>query len=362
MNIKFLIRDLKIEGVQIVVIRLAKVLQHYGHQVEIITLFDDVKLPNITDLNIRCLNIPPGTQGVNNIFPYFKAWYDEGNEFDFLFAPHSESIKVISRIDDQRLIPYIHNSDEQSYNRRSFFKKLRYKHRIKKRLKNKHVVVVSQGIHAFTQKCCGNKILSNNVLYNPFCIQEIKSLAQQPLTAEVPDDFILFVGRLEKQKRIDRLLRAFARLKNQSTKLLIMGEGVLYDDLRNLVDELNLNQRVIFTAFEANPYPVMKAAKCLVLTSDHEGFGNVLVESLAAGTPALSVNCPSGPSEILTGELSQYLINSYDEQVIADHLDTVLSETPSCDLSVGYDKFDEAKVYQSFMEIMSRIRHSNNVN
>ncbi|QXO17262.1 glycosyltransferase [Vibrio ostreae] len=355
MNIKFLIRDLKIEGVQIVVIRLAKVLQHYGHEVEILTLFDDVKLPQTSGLKIRCLNIPHGTQGVDRIFPYFKAWFDENNDFDFLFAPHSESIKVISRIDDQRLIPYIHNSDEQSYNRRSLFKKLRYKHRIKKRLKNKHVVVVSNGIHAFTEKCCGKKILSNNVLYNPFCIQEIQALAQAPLQSELPDEFILFVGRLEKQKRIDRLLKAFSLLKNQTAKLLIMGEGVLYEDLRKLVDELQLNERVIFTAFECNPYPIMKAAKCLILTSDHEGFGNVLVESLATGTPALSVNCPSGPSEILTGELSQYLINSYDEGVIAQHLDSVLSQAPSCDLTEGYKKFDEAKVYQSFMETMTRI-------
>lgn len=354
MNIKFLIRDLRIEGVQIVILRLAKLLQHFGHNIEIITLFNRSQLPIDSNLPVIRLNIPEDKIKIRDIAPYFDEWYKSSGEFDFLLAPHSESIKLIEKYNDQRLIPYIHNSDKASFENRSFFKRLKYKYKLRKRLKNKRILCVSNGIKQFIDKCCGNAILSNHVLYNPFNIEEIKALSLEEHKYLEFCDYLLFIGRLEKQKRVDRLLKAFSLIKNKNVKLCIVGEGRLYNELTSLAAELNVAERVIFTDFTKNPYPVIKLAKCLILTSDHEGFGNVLVESLILGTPALSVNCPSGPDEILTGELSRYLINSYDESIIAQHIDKFLEDNEKPDLSIGYNKFTQEVIYQSFMDIVSQ--------
>ncbi|MGI3027241.1 glycosyltransferase, partial [Vibrio cholerae] len=91
-----------------------------------------------------------------------------------------------------------------------------------------------------------------------------------------------------------------------------------------------------------------------VLTSDHEGLPTVIIEALILGTVALSLTCPSGPDEILTGELSKYLIHSYDEHVIAEHIDALLEVKSIPDLSVGYEKFTAEQVYQSFMAIAAQ--------
>lgn len=353
MNIKFLIRDLKIEGVQVVTVRLARLLQAKGHDVEIITLFHDIELPQLDDLTISCLDIPTPVRCERTMLTRFKAWYHDA-EFDYLIAPHSESIKLIAHFSDSRLIPFIHNSDECSYNQRSFFKRFRYRTRLAKRLKGKHVISVSESIRKFTTQCCGGRLLSANVLYNPFDVETIRHYACEKEGLTIPEEYVLFVGRLEKQKRVDRLLNAFSCVKNPTIKLVILGEGSLELALKRQAEQLNLGERVLFKKFDTNPYPIIKEAKAVVLTSDHEGLPTVIIEALILGTVALSVNCPSGPDEILTGELSKYLIHSYDEHIIAEHIDALLEEKSIPDLSVGYEKFTGEQVYQSFMAIAAQ--------
>ncbi|EKO3382062.1 glycosyltransferase [Vibrio fluvialis] len=353
MNIKFLIRDLKIEGVQVVTVRLARLLKAKGHDVEIITLFNDIELPKLEDLTISCLDIPIPERCEKTMLDRFKAWY-KGAKFDYLIAPHSESIKLIAHFSDSRLIPFIHNSDEYSYNQRSFFKRFRYRVRLAKRLKGKHVISVSESIRAFTTQCCGDRILSANVLYNPFDIEAIRHCACEKEGLAAQEEYLLFVGRLEKQKRVDRLLTSFSYVKNPSIKLVILGEGSLEQKLKIQAEELNLGERVEFKKFDTNPYPIIKGAKAVILTSDHEGLPTVIIEALILGIPALSVNCPSGPDEILTGDLSKYLIHSYDEKVIAERIDALLEDRDIPDLSAGYEKFTEEKVYQSFMTIVEQ--------
>jgi glycosyltransferase involved in cell wall biosynthesis len=66
-----------------------------------------------------------------------------------------------------------------------------------------------------------------------------------------------------------------------------------------LVVELNLEEKVVFLGFQENPFPYIKHAKFKVLTSDWEGFALVIAEALVLGTPVISTDCPSGPSELL---------------------------------------------------------------
>jgi glycosyltransferase involved in cell wall biosynthesis len=66
-----------------------------------------------------------------------------------------------------------------------------------------------------------------------------------------------------------------------------------------LIDELGLGARVILAGFFPNPAVCYETADLFVLSSEHEGFGNVLVESLSFGLPVISTDCPAGPAEIL---------------------------------------------------------------
>ncbi|MDO0946738.1 glycosyltransferase [Chromohalobacter israelensis] len=112
---------------------------------------------------------------------------------------------------------------------------------------------------------------------------------------------VLHVGRLDVQKNQALLLRAFSLAVKSAPgiKLVILGEGEEKNNLENLASELGVKDSVDFVAFQDNPYPYYKAADLFVLSSDWEGFGNVIVEALACGTPVISTDCPGGPRTIL---------------------------------------------------------------
>jgi len=142
-----------------------------------------------------------------------------------------------------------------------------------------------------------------SVIYNPIITRDFdQRAAVRPDHAwldQAEEPVFVAAGRLDESKDYPTLLRAFA-LAQQSVKvrLMILGEGPLLGELQALATELGIAKLVTFAGFHSNPLPFMRAAKALVLSSSREGFGNVLAEALACGTPVISTRC-NGPVEIL---------------------------------------------------------------
>ncbi len=138
---------------------------------------------------------------------------------------------------------------------------------------------------------------------------------------------ILGVGSFKKQKNHSLLIRAFARL-DSSAKLMLLGKGEGEAELRILTTELGIAERVIFAGFHADPTVFYETADLFVLSSDYEGFGNVIVEALACGTPVVSTDCPSGPAEILDGGRYGRLTAVGDEEALAIAIGDALKASP----------------------------------
>lgn len=134
-------------------------------------------------------------------------------------------------------------------------------------------------------------------IYNPVDLELIAEAAQEPNLIKLPEYFI-HVGKFKQAKRHDRLLRAYA-LSGVKTPLVLVGQGELLATAQVLVKELGISERVTFEGFHSNPYPLIAGAKGLLLSSDFEGLGLVILEALALKVPVLSTDCPSGPNEIL---------------------------------------------------------------
>ncbi len=87
--------------------------------------------------------------------------------------------------------------------------------------------------------------------------------------------------------------------KIKNLKLILIGYGPEYETIRNYAEELEIKDKLIILKNIKNPYPYIKKSDLLVLSSQYEGMGNILVEAITIGTPVISSNCKSGPSEIL---------------------------------------------------------------
>ena len=95
-----------------------------------------------------------------------------------------------------------------------------------------------------------------------------------------------------------------------------------------LAAELGIVRRVIFAGFQPDPAPFYASADLFVLSSDYEGFGNVIVEALAQGTPVVATDCPFGPAEILDNGRWGRLVPVGDEAALARAMSEALAETP----------------------------------
>lgn len=183
------------------------------------------------------------------------------------------------------------------------------------------VVAVSQGVAMDLVKL---GVLSEKikVIYNPvitpdFFVQ-VQAPIQHPWLASDQPPVIMGVGRLEKQKDFVTLIQAFAQVRqHHSVRLMILGEGTERFHLEHLIQELGIGVDTALVGFQENPYAYLSQAAVCVLSSAWEGFGNVLVEAMAAGTPVVSTDCESGPAEILMNGKYGRLVVVGDSQEMA---------------------------------------------
>ncbi len=140
---------------------------------------------------------------------------------------------------------------------------------------------------------------------------------------------ILTVGSLKAGKNHTLLIRAFAQLaQTVEVRLMLLGEGSLRGEIEAAARAEGIADKVVMPGFFPDPTPFYRSADLFVLSSDYEGFGNVIVEALACGTPVVSTDCPSGPAEILENGRFGRLVPVEDADALADAMREALSCEP----------------------------------
>ena len=149
-------------------------------------------------------------------------------------------------------------------------------------------------------------------VYNPCDIAQIRELAEQKTPKEFDAFFaksgkiVVSMGREHDVKGFWHLIKAVSLTKKEITdlKLMIIGAGE-YSEYKALADALGIKEDVLFTGVQKNPFALLKKADVYALTSESEGFPNALIEAMAVGLPCVSVNCLTGPAEILHEDYGQ---------------------------------------------------------
>ncbi|OQY46049.1 MAG: hypothetical protein B6242_08810 [Anaerolineaceae bacterium 4572_78] len=142
---------------------------------------------------------------------------------------------------------------------------------------------------------------------------------------------ILFVGGLDQAhyfKGVDRLIKAFAKLKFNNTVLLIVGEGDLKPDYIALADKLGVLSKVVFVGQIPNPGlpPYYNIADMVILPSSFlESFGMVLIEGMACGKPVIASNIP-GVRSVINHNQDGLLVEPWDVDDLKEKMETLLQK------------------------------------
>lgn len=167
---------------------------------------------------------------------------------------------------------------------------------------------------------------------------------------------IVNVGRLTGQKRHDRLIDVAAALRARGLDfdVWILGAGPDRDALQAQIARLGLGNTVHMPGFCSNPYPYIKAADVMCLTSDTEGYPTVVSEALVLGTPVVTTPVSGVDEQLAEGG---GIITGFDVGSIADALGELISDTAALErlqqgTTLAARKFDLPAMMQAFQDVL----------
>lgn len=146
---------------------------------------------------------------------------------------------------------------------------------------------------------------------------------------DIPKDKgrIIFVGRFNHEKRIDRLISAFSMIADKYPDLHvdIFGEGNEKQKLLAQISGLKLGNRIIIHEPTKAIYDEYKRSEMLVLCSEHEAYSLVLVEAMSCGIPCVSFDCPVGPRELIQDGVTGLLAKNGDVKDLAIKMEWLIT-------------------------------------
>lgn len=337
-KIFFVIPSLGGGGAERIVVLLLQYLDKKKYEPVLITFESIAKydIQGCDDLKIISLNKRSKISNIVLPLMLAKLFRDEKPDVILSFMNYANLLTAVARklsFTKTRLIHSDHNNLTELMKMgrygtvRKFLTRLLYKF-------DDIRICVSKGVEKDICENWGVQESKCITIHNPVDFQHIQKSLDEPVDEiwfdeDVP--VIVSCGRLSEQKNYPMLLKAFSLLvADVDARLLILGEGEAKAKMLGLIDEYDLNERVRLVGFVSNPFKYISRSSVFVLSSDSEGFGNVLIEAMACGTPVISTRCPSGPEEIINHMEDGILIPVADVHECSKAMKTLLAGEQLC--------------------------------
>lgn len=211
---------------------------------------------------------------------------------------------------------------------------------------------VSEGLSTMLKK----KYKVNNTvsIYNLFDMTTIRLKANDTMN-DIEGNYLINIGHFNAQKNQKDLILSYAMMRKEGLKekLVLVGDGLLRNDLEHLVQSLDLQQHVIFVGKQSNPYKYLKNASLYVSTSLYEGLPAVFVEALILQVPIVSYSFDCGSKELASNivEMSPHALKIKVLEIITN--DTLKKEAINKGNDILTKRFESKKIINSWLRILS---------
>jgi GalNAc-alpha-(1->4)-GalNAc-alpha-(1->3)-diNAcBac-PP-undecaprenol alpha-1,4-N-acetyl-D-galactosaminyltransferase len=158
------------------------------------------------------------------------------------------------------------------------------------------------------------------VIPNPVKVPTLSKLSSQS------SPVVLAAGRLVEQKRFDLAIEAFSIADTKGWELRIFGDGQLKEELTQLAATQNAS-KIAVNGASTDLSKEMSEASIFVLSSDFEGFPNVLIEAMAHGLAVVATRCPTGPSSLIVDGINGLLVPCGDKKALSQAIEKLVRDS-----------------------------------
>ena len=357
-NVLMVIDSLRVGGAERITLTLAELFVKKGIHVDIIGIYNNVEYAIPEGVVIHSIgfkkrifqNILYKRRLKNKIIELEES---HGKSYELILVHLLKAARLMQGFQHNNIYYVLHSTmSQESLAGLEGGKKRRKLKRLREKFEGKNIITVSKGIAYDLTEVVKIKPKTLQDIYNPIDTQSIRVQADLENLYKSERPYIVHLGRLVQVKRHDRLLEAFKQSKINA-KLILIGEGDYRKSIEEKVEVLGLKESVVFAGMQTNPYPIIKDAKLLVLSSDYEGLSMAILEALTLGVPVVSTDCPSGPKEILEGYLDNALVPPSDTSALAVMMKKQYEE-PSKISSDVLKRFDGDHIIDQYIDLMKK--------
>ena len=241
---------------------------------------------------------------------HFKA-----EKYDYIFS-FMETANFPTVIASSKSILSVHCNPHELNSYESFLARALYP-------RAQHIVAVSEDVATILREEYKLKKVSR--IYNLVPFEDVQREGVDAHQHDKP--YLVALGRLSEVKRLDILLEAYSKSSlKQECDLLIVGEGEQRKALEAQIQSLGLQEKVVLTGSQSNPFAYLKGAEFLVLSSRTEAFPMVLIEALVLSCPVVATDCPTGPREIVIENENGLLVENENAEALSAAMDKLYSD------------------------------------
>lgn len=338
-------------GAERVVLNLASAFRQQGHEVHIIVVRNEIQHVVPDGIPVHVLSQANESTGNKLIDKLILAWRmrqqvarieADGRPFHFFIssAEDSDRLSAMAGLRNvyiryrNSMVEYMRHKIGHKTGLKRIWRELKWRTHFRLIYDGRDFITVSDALHDDITQQAGVRPRSLRTIYNPFDFAAIRQQAEAYVPV-IDEPYVVYAARFNSRKRQDLLLQAYAQSAVRAThKLVLIGDAYSASEhdwlgqIQQRIASLGLADRVVMPGFQVNPYPWIKHAALFAMSSDSEGLPTVLIESLILGTPVVSTDCPTGPSEILTGSLSRFLCPRDDASALAEKMEQAITHYP----------------------------------